>query len=108
MAVKGQRSHEPVTEPWAEGQYILTVGRFTNLREEKFVRGDVLHLDEAEATRLGNSDSIAPVGSLDGRRAQTSAIEDDDLRRTKTMLLDAEALEEKAKRLRETAKEEDA
>lgn len=108
MPVKGQRSYETVTEPWAEGDYVLTVDRFTTIKDEKYVKGDVLHLDEGEATRLGNGNSIALVGSLDGRRAQVSAVEDDDLRRTKMMLLDAEALEEKARRLRETAGEEGA
>ncbi len=102
---KGQRQHEPVMEVFPEGQYVLTVDKFTNLREENFLKGDVLFLDEAEATRLGNSRAVAPVGSMEARRAQIQAIPDEDERRTKAMLLDAEALEQKAKKLRESAGE---
>lgn len=102
MAVKGQRSHDPVMEVFPEGQYVLLVDRFTTAKEENFLKGDVLFLDEAEATRLGNSRAVAPVGSMEARRAQIQAIPDDDERRTKAMLLDAEALEAKAKRLRES------
>lgn len=105
MAVKGQRNNEGVMEVYEEGNYVLTVDRWTTAKEENFVRGDVVFLDEAEATRLGNGRAIAPVGSMEARRAQIQAIPDDDERKTKMMLLDAEALEEKAKKLRESAGE---
>ncbi len=105
MAVKGQRSHDPVMEVYEEGNYVLIVDKFTTAKEEQFVKGDVVFLDEGEATRLGNGGAVAPVGSMEARRAQIQAIPDEDERRTKAMLLDAEALEEKAKRLRESAGE---
>ncbi len=100
--VKGQRNNEQVIEVYEEGNYVLLVDRFTTSKEEQFVRGDVVFLDEAEATRLGNGGAVAPVGSMEARRAQIQAIPDEDERRTKAMLLDAEALEQKAKRLRES------
>lgn len=65
--------------------------------------GDLVHLTEAEATLLGNGNAIAPVGSLEGKRAQVSALPDEDEHKTKMMLLDANELEQRAKRLRETA-----
>ncbi len=105
MAVKGQRSHDPVMEVYEEGNYVLIVDKFTTAKEEQFVKGDVVFLDEGEATRLGNGGAVAPVGSMEAKRAQVSAIEDEGERRTKMMLLDAEALEQKAKRLRESVEE---
>jgi hypothetical protein len=104
---KGQRESAKVMEVWKEGQYVLLVDRFTNAKDEKYLRGDVLHLNEGEATRLGNANSIAPVGSLEARRAQASSIEDEEERERRMQVLRAEALEQQAKRLREEAEQEE-
>lgn len=98
-----KREDAPVKETWSEGHYVLTVDRFETVSQECFRRGDTLHLDEGEATRLGLGKAVAPVGSLEACRAQVSVIEDDEERQTQTLLLDADELEEKARRLRELA-----
>lgn len=93
---------EETTAPgaWPPGKYTLLVDRFTphGVSTDSgltFQKGDTIEIErESEAARLGKAGGIAPIASLEARRAQATG--DPDAERT----IRAEELEAEARRLR--------
>ena len=86
----------PEQTRWPAGKYVLTEGRYMPIPDgPDFRRGDVLDISsEVTATRLGNAGILAPLNSLEARRAAAR----DDKARAEVRL---EELEAERQRLQE-------
>lgn len=93
---------EETTAPgaWPPGKYVLLVDKFTpsGLSTDSgitFQKGDTIEIErESEAQRLGRAGGIAPLDSIEARRAQATGDPDAERR------IRAEELEAEARRLR--------
>ncbi len=75
ITAKGQRTAATPNVIWEEGKYVLLIGRYTPVGQEggvELVRGDDVVLEQEEATRLGNTGSIAPVASAAAEEAKAT------------------------------------
>lgn len=72
---RGQRTAGSTEEVWPAGEYVLLTDRYTPVGQEggvEMVRGDDVVLEQEEATRLGNTGSIAPVASAAAEEAKAT------------------------------------
>lgn len=70
---KGHRVGVSSTDPWTAGAYTLLVEAQDLPDGTHHERGDILRLDEEEATRLGNAEAIAPPDTVEARDARIAA-----------------------------------
>ena len=62
----------PERQVWSPGKYVLTEGKYQPVTGgPDLQRGDIVEISkESDATRLGNAGVLAPVDSIEARRAQ--------------------------------------